>query len=240
MAESEEIMRQLESLQNEVRALNRSVNDLRVAGANDPLAKKVTLLLSDDNMHMVDETLSALRKTSDCANRTACLVRLREELECVVDLYSEGRTDEARRRLDLINDVLCSGSSPCMNTTCSDQAKKAINETAINMELTERLIARNAPTQPAVAAADEIASALDPLSYPARVRILETLSQKECNFTELSQALELRTGHLQHHLRPLRDAGYVRRMNGRGRYSITPKGSKMLNGAKELVAAIRM
>jgi len=114
-----------------------------------------------------------------------------------------------------------------------------ITETSTNVDLTQRLLAREMPKKSIVVEAQEIASALDPLSYPARVKILEILAQKECNFTELSQALDLRTGHLQHHLRPLREAGYIRRLNGRGRYSITPRGSKMLQGATDLVAATR-
>lgn len=240
MADTELILKQLELLQNEVKALGTTVNELRAIGGSDPLARKISLLLSDNNLQLVDDTLTALNRTSDCANRSECLVKMREGLEKAVDLYSEGRTDEARGILLAMQNIICHTNSPCMNGACSEKARFIITETSTNIDLAARLIARETPKKKQTAEAQEIASALDPLSYPARIKILELLAQKECNFTELSQALDLRTGHLQHHLRPLREAGYIRRLNGRGRYSITPRGSKMLNGAMELVAAARM
>lgn len=240
MADTELILKQLELLQNEVKALNATVNELRTVGEKDPLARKISLLLSDNNLQLVDDTLTALNRTSDCANRSECLVKMREALEEAVDLYTEGKTDEARMILMALQGILCHANGPCMNGACSEKARFIISETSTNIDLAARLMAREAPKEKAPVEAQEIASAFDPLSYPARVKILEILNKKECNFTELSQALDLRTGHLQHHLRPLREAGYIRRLNGRGRYSITPRGSKMLNGAMELVVAARL
>jgi len=39
----------------------------------------------------------------------------------------------------------------------------------------------------------------------------------------------MRTGHLQFHLRPLLDEGYVSKLRNRGDYSLTPRGRAALD-----------
>lgn len=238
MGESDKIILQLESIQKEIRDLNRTVSEMQ-RREEDPMVKRIGLLLSESNLTMVDQTLGNLKQSTGCVNQSACLHTLRGELEATVDLYSLGKMDDARERLEKLSSVLCATNGPCHDNECSRQAREMIQETARNVELFERLNGTDSPPGGTNVEAQEIASALDPLSYPARVRILSLLAQKDCNFTELSHALELRTGHLQHHLRPLREAGYVRRLSGRGRYSITPKGTKVLKGAAQLVSELR-
>ena len=68
-----------------------------------------------------------------------------------------------------------------------------------------------------------------PLSHPARLQILQVLSLRDRAFTDLSRELDLRTGHLQFHMRPLLDEGYVSKLRNRGDYSITPRGRTALD-----------
>jgi len=61
------------------------------------------------------------------------------------------------------------------------------------------------------------------------LQILEDLSLRDRSFTDLSRELDMRTGHLQFHLRPLLDEGYVSKLRNRGDYSLTPRGRAALD-----------
>jgi len=60
------------------------------------------------------------------------------------------------------------------------------------------------------------------------------VSHQEMGFTQISKALGLRTGHLQFHLKALKDAGYVRSSRRRRSYMITEKGIAALDGLNKL------
>ncbi|MCE5296180.1 MAG: winged helix-turn-helix domain-containing protein [Euryarchaeota archaeon] len=115
-------------------------------------------------------------------------------------------------------------------------------ETKLMMEISEKLkenASRPKESRNAIESDEgDIARAFDPRSYPSRVRILQNISEGESSFSDLSDELGLKTGHLQHHLRPLCDAGHVSRANGRVRCSITVKGRKALDGVCKLVSSL--
>jgi len=80
------------------------------------------------------------------------------------------------------------------------------------------------PVDPAIAA--KVERMLTPLAHESRVRILQTLFEKRCGSTELSDATGLTGGNLYHHLKELVYAGYV---SDRERtYSLTNLGRQML------------
>ncbi len=56
--------------------------------------------------------------------------------------------------------------------------------------------------------AEEMESVLDPLANAWRIKVLAALRRGDRSLSELGRAVELKTGHLQFHLRTLVDAEY--------------------------------
>jgi DNA-binding HxlR family transcriptional regulator len=83
---------------------------------------------------------------------------------------------------------------------------------------------------------EEVEKAIAPLSNSWRVTILRMLSQNERTMSEIGRALNMKTGHLQFHMRALRDAGYIASDRRRRTYSITERGEKVMQGLAGLMA----
>jgi predicted transcriptional regulator len=80
--------------------------------------------------------------------------------------------------------------------------------------------------------------AIAPLSNSWRLRILMMLRGAEHNMSEISKELDMRTGHLQFHIRKLKEAGYIALDRKRRSYYLTPKGQKALQGLGGLVSSL--
>ena len=76
---------------------------------------------------------------------------------------------------------------------------------------------------------------LTPLSNTKRVRVMLILSRESNSLAELCKELELKKGHLQFHLRALLDVGYIHYDRKSRLYSLTPRGTKALDGVNKLV-----
>lgn len=237
-----EIVARLEALQNEIKTLSWMVSDAKGDDFKRSVSAKMTDLLSETNIQRMNSNLDALAGSSNCPLHEECLQRIREALAISVEKYRKDDVEGAMISIKGVEDLLCSARAPCKDNECSLAAQNLLRDTKLTMEISENLKANVSGPKETKSAhesdADGIAKALDPLSYPARVRILQRLNEGESSFSNLSTALGLRTGHLQHHLRPLCDAGYVSHTNGRGRYSITVKGRKALDGVGKLVASL--
>jgi len=240
--EQTEIVSKLESLQKEIRNLSLMLSDQKSDEFRRVVSEKMTDLLSETNVQRMNTNLNALADSSICPNREMCLEKIREILAVSVDRYKKNDLEGARESIEQLEGILCGSESPCRDGDCSSVARNLIRETKLTMDITDKIKENVSGERAAVDSmegdADKIAKALDPLSYPARVRILQRLDGGELSFSDLSASLGLRTGHLQHHLRPLCDAGYVGHGSGRGRYVITQKGRKALDGVGKLVASL--
>jgi DNA-binding HxlR family transcriptional regulator len=83
---------------------------------------------------------------------------------------------------------------------------------------------------------EKVGEALVPLAHSARISILSALSPGSLAFSDMSQKVGLRTGHLQFHLKTLIKAGLVEKEGRRGHYRMTEKGRKALAGSRRLAA----
>ncbi|MFA5312150.1 MAG: winged helix-turn-helix domain-containing protein [Methanomassiliicoccales archaeon] len=241
-ADHTDIVARLEALQEEIKELSWMISDAKGDEFRRTLSSRMTDLLSETNIQRINSNIDALSASSACPAREECLRKIRMVLALSVDKYKNDDLEGAMISIRELNGILCSTGTPCKDGDCSSVAQTLLMETKLTMEIAEKLkenVSRPKESRNAVESdADDIAKALDPLSYPARVRILQNLSEGESSFSDLSNELGLKTGHLQHHLRPLCDAGYVSRANGRGRYSITIKGRKALDGVCRLVSSL--
>ncbi len=87
--------------------------------------------------------------------------------------------------------------------------------------------------------AQDIYHILDPLSHPIRVQVMMVLSTGDHGFTEVGKKVNLRTGHLQYHMKSLLDAGYVSRKVSRGPFSMTKQGSIALESAMDMARRLK-
>jgi DNA-binding HxlR family transcriptional regulator len=92
-----------------------------------------------------------------------------------------------------------------------------------------RLISHHA-SEKREATSVEVADLISMLANPWRLEVLRLLSQEEQSFSDISKALDLKTGHLQFHLKVLQEAGCIKNNPRRRMYSITLKGSTALDG----------
>jgi DNA-binding IclR family transcriptional regulator len=65
--------------------------------------------------------------------------------------------------------------------------------------------------------------------------VLTVLQRGERSLSEIGRAVELRTGHLQFHLRALIGAGYVEQDRRKHLYRITERGNLALRWTEDVV-----
>jgi len=85
---------------------------------------------------------------------------------------------------------------------------------------------------------EEMESALGPLSNAWRLTILRMLAEQQLSLSEIARRLKMRTGHLQFHVRSLKEAGYISLNRGTRAYSITHRGRRALKGVDQLVSSL--
>jgi DNA-binding HxlR family transcriptional regulator len=92
--------------------------------------------------------------------------------------------------------------------------------------------------RPSQFTAEEAESVLDPLANAWRIKVLSALRRGDHGLTELGRTLDLKTGHLQFHLRALMEAGFVALDRRKHRYSLTDRGAVALSCAEDMVSKL--
>jgi DNA-binding transcriptional ArsR family regulator len=149
--------------------------------------------------------------------------------------------------MDGLESLVCGEGSPCLDHDCSATTVESIGRVKAILGayrgLRDRLgadpqalAAREGPTEAARPEAME--AALAPLSNAWRLRILMMLSGTERSMSEIARELGMRTGHLQFHIKKLREASYIVLDRKRRTYSLTTKGQRALHGAERLVSGL--
>ena len=76
---------------------------------------------------------------------------------------------------------------------------------------------------------------LAPLSNARRVQVMLILAKENNSLAELAKQLELKKGHLQFHLKALMEVDYIRFDRKSHLYSISPRGTRILDGVMKIV-----
>ena len=76
---------------------------------------------------------------------------------------------------------------------------------------------------------------LAPLSNARRVQVMLILSKEDDSLAELAKQMELKKGHLQFHLKALMEVDYIRFDRKSRLYSITDRGSLVLDSVAKLL-----
>ncbi|HSV42401.1 MAG TPA: winged helix-turn-helix domain-containing protein [Methanomassiliicoccales archaeon] len=238
-----EIMSKLVNMQKELHSLNDLLSQMRYDEFKVMVSTYMIDFFHESGIEKMNNEAQRMSGTSTCELLGPCLDKLKGGIYSAMKHYMEDDIPRARQELTALEGVMCNIDAPCQDGQCARIAQDLLRETRLMMDLTERMkdglgSIPQAEIGAVDIAAEDIAAALDPLSYPVRIKILRMLSLRETPFSEMSSALDMRTGHLQHHLKPLYAAGYIDKSVGRGKYIITNKGLKALHGVNHLVLSL--
>lgn len=230
----QDILDRLEALQKELDELGHTISESRSEALRQQVLDDLRALLGEYNREILEAEIERLRPTSSCKKREACFGLIRDALGEARAAYEKG--DDSGARAALANLVDAKAMAHCQDDACSAKADHLVEETARMIDLSSRL-GNSLPPQARSDLPDEkVGEALVPLAHSARISILSALSPGSLAFSDMSQKVGLRTGHLQFHLKTLIKAGLVEKEGRRGHYRMTEKGRKALAGSRRLAA----
>jgi DNA-binding transcriptional ArsR family regulator len=241
--QEEAITHRLEALRAEMDALSQEMSRSGYAKIRSEVDLRLMDALSENGRDRLEKDLSRLRKNSSCENREHCLDTVRSCADEAISSYVNGDTEKALGIIASMEVAIAGISSPCGDSGCSADCQRLLDDVRERIALSEKL--RKA-TQVSVGkgtvdevTAQDVFRSIDPLSHPARVKVLMLLAKGDMSFSEVSRELDLRTGHLQYHMKSLLNAGYVQRKVSRGPFSLTKQGAVALGSAMDLARKLK-
>lgn len=238
----EDIVRRLEQLRLEMDALGQEMKRSSRDRMRSSMDGAIMDALSGSGRDRLEKDLIRMRGATTCSNRDLCLDTVSKAASEATALYVAGNTEGALAMITAVEENIKGIASPCGDEGCSDDCLRLMDDVRERIALSEKLRTaadgRPEPDKHKVSA-QEVFRSLDPLSHPVRVEVLMILSDGDLSFTEIGRKVDMRTGHLQYHMKSLVDAGYVSRKVNRGPFSLTKQGSIALGSAMEMVRRLR-
>ena len=239
----EEIVRRLEYLRVEMDALGQEMKRSSLEKMRSDMDGVILDALSENGRDKLEREMVKIRGMSKCENRDHCLNTVSKVASEAMASYVAGDTQRALEIISSLEDNIRGIASPCGDAGCSVDCLRLMDDVRERIALSEKLrtAADDDKIQPTeqIVSAQDIFHSLDPLSHPSRLEVLMVLSTGDLSFTEVSRKVNLRTGHLQYHMKSLLDAGYVSRKVSRGPFSLTKKGSIALESAMDMTRRLR-
>jgi len=241
----EALMKELRSLRSDIDQMNDRVVRLRYGDFKEIFVEQMRLTLGQEGRKSYETNLARMDGSSRCGQKGPCMSKLQGSMDLVMEHLDAGEVDEALQVLDATEKLLCGPTSPCLDDLCSSSAIETVQKVrmllsfyqglgqrlnASSLDISKRSHAKEVATPEAVEAA------LSPLSNSWRLKIMLMLKEGGRSLSEISRSLGMRTGHLQFHIRSLRDAGYITSDKRTKAYSLTNKGEKAIEGAMRLAS----
>jgi DNA-binding transcriptional ArsR family regulator len=236
--QGDEIREQIEALRQEVRGLSNSILNLRQDDMRKVFGDQIRPVLNERIIRyysrppkgMTREVGMTREDLLDIVDRSINIFqhdgrqKALEFIEGTKHNRDQGMDDRYRtNRFDLqiiaqIREYL-ELSDTIFNRTVSDgpipQVGKEPIKEPLSPEAAERLLA--------------------PLANARRVQVLLVLSRESNSLAELCKVLDLQKGHLQFHLKALLEVDYIRFDRKSRLYSISPRGTMVLDGVARLL-----
>lgn len=240
----EVILNELRSLRRDLGSMNERFVSMRYEDLKGVFVDEMREALGEQGKQAMRSDLDSVQVVSNCSLRSGCMDKLRHVMDAVTGAMEHDDLDTAHRILDETSDLICGDSSPCLDESCSRSASETIKRARLMLDLYSGLLDKfdsigsgGFPTMAAkTMVSPEVAErALGPLANGHRLTIMNMLEEEQRTLTEICKRLEMRTGHLQFHMKALRDAGYVTSDRRSRMYSLTPKGAKALRSVNEMV-----
>ncbi|MGD0817486.1 MAG: winged helix-turn-helix domain-containing protein [Methanomassiliicoccales archaeon] len=240
----EEIVRRLERLRVEMDTLGQEMKRSSLEKIRSDMDGVIMDALSENGRNKLERDLEKMRGLSTCKNRERCLETISKVASDAMATYLAGNTEGALAIISSLEENFRGIASPCDDRGCSNDCLRLMDDVRERIALSEKIRMATDEGKPEQlkqeVTAQDVYHSLDPLSHPARVEVLMILSTGDLSFTEVSRKLNLRTGHLQYHMKSLLDAGYVIRKVNRGPFSLTKQGSIALESAMEMARRLRV
>lgn len=240
-------MRELRTLRSELDELNDRMVRLRYQDFKGAFVEQMRLALGQEGKRAFDSSLESRRGTSGCEMKRGCLAKQEQAISEAIGMVEGDDVEGAIALMDGLESLVCGEGSPCLDHDCSATTVESIGRVkailgayrGLRDRLGADLRASEAREGPEKGVRpEEMEGALAPLSNAWRLRILVMLSGNERSMSEISRELGMRTGHLQFHIKKLREAGYIVLDRKRRIYSLTAKGQRALHGAERLVSGL--
>lgn len=239
----EEIVRRLEGLRAEMDALGQEMKRSSLERMRSNMDGLIMDALSENGRDKMEKEILKMRCMSSCKNRDHCLDTVRKVACDAMTSYVAGDAEGALAMISVLEENIRGIASPCGDEGCSDDCLRLMDDVRERIALSEKLRRAADDGEPKKdmqqVSAQDVYHTLDPLSHPARVEVMMALSTGDLSFTEVGKKVNLRTGHLQYHMKSLLDAGYVSRKVSRGPFSLTKQGSIALESAMEMTRRLK-
>ncbi len=241
---SQDMIEEIRSLRSEMGTLGDHIVRLRYADIKSAFLEQIRIAVGEEGRRTFRSDAPVLSAASQCELKTICLSKLEGAVDKASDRFMRDDIEGAMKILDSVEDLISGECSSCQDVECSRSANETIRRVRAVMMVYHGLMERfgpgqsmaDAPAAPREAVSPEQAEeALDPLANAWRIKVLMTLRRGEHSLSELGRAVELRTGHLQFHLRGLIEAGYVEQDRRKHLYRITERGNAALRWTEDLV-----
>ncbi|HEY3420131.1 MAG TPA: winged helix-turn-helix domain-containing protein [Methanomassiliicoccales archaeon] len=230
--QADDIREQIEALRQEVRGLSNSILNLRQDDMRKVFGDQIRPVLMDRiERHYSRLTISEIQAATPRSSLTELVD------QTIATFQQEGRS----RALDKVEELekgLAHGDSR-FEAELIAQLREYIqlSETIFNQTVPEVQVerdARNGLGSRSISP-DSFERLLAPLSNAKRVQVMMLLSRESNSLAELCKELELQKGHLQFHLKALLDVNYIRFDRKSRLYSMTPRGTMVLERVAKLM-----
>ncbi|MDW5562118.1 MAG: winged helix-turn-helix domain-containing protein [Methanomassiliicoccus sp.] len=240
---SQDMIEEIRSLRSEMGTLGDHMVRLRYADIKSAFLEQIRVAVGEEGRRTFQSEAPTLTASSQCELKSVCLAKLEGAVDAAADRFMRDDVKGAKELLDEVEGLISGECSACQDDDCSRGAKETVRRVRAVLQVYDGLITRLGPGPSAVRAAaprepvpaDRAERILDPLANAWRIKVLTTLRRGERSLSELGRAVELRTGHLQFHLRALIEAGYVEADRRRHLYRITERGVVALQWTEEIV-----
>jgi DNA-binding MarR family transcriptional regulator len=245
----EVLLSELRGLRRDLGSMNERVVSMRYEDLKGVFVMEMRDALSVEGNKVIRSDLDNVQVVSSCSLRSGCMDKLRVLVDAVTKAMERDDLQMAHELLDRTDDLICGEKSPCLDEECSRSASGTINRARLMLDLYSGLLNKFATSSissdPAMNQGErfdpsEAERALGPLANAHRLTIMDLLSSGGRPLSEIGKCLEMPTGHLQFHMRALREADYVSSDRRSRIYSLTPKGRKALEAVRELVGKVSM
>lgn len=257
--EKEEVLTKLDEISKSIASFNESLARVRYDDYKRALTGQIQSVFGDNSGTLFDSGLERIRVSSKCPNKATCIKHMCAMRDDTMASFEREDIMSATMILEDMEGELASDRSPCKDDECSKGTIEMIHHIKVLFSISDNLMFRNY-IQPETGfirlssqgrfflehrrsmdqemPAEEIARFISPLANSYRIEIMKMISRQELSFTQMSKSLGLKTGHLQFHLKALKEAGYVRSSRRRRCYSITAKGIAALDGLQKFFESL--
>ncbi|MFA5312018.1 MAG: winged helix-turn-helix domain-containing protein [Methanomassiliicoccales archaeon] len=245
---NQDVLSEIRALKSDLNLFSDQVVRLRYDDLKSVFLEQMRVAMGDEGKRSFLDDASILSNSS-CDLKGRCLQKLEETVDTATSAFMKDDLAGARNILDKAEVLIKSDISICQDQGCSKTAEEILRRLQVLLQIYEGLSRRFGPEVELIKGvnrdtyqytADEIQSVLDPLANVWRIRVLTILRRGDHSLTELGRELELKTGHLQFHLRALVDAGFVELDRRRHRYSLNERGALVLSCSEEMVSKLDM